>query len=255
MQITRLTLLAACLTAPAFSQDLTILLQRGIYLEETVGDLDGAIQVYRQIIAAGPNRAWEAEAQYHLGNCLLRKGDRKLAARTFGDLMVKHPEDTVLIGKASVHYVDPDVGYSFTAPNGWIFHTRRPYNGGPGECTDFQDPENQGQAIICAKGDIAASSNIDSRLSAGELAIVKSRLERSPDYVLRPGSPSFGWLEGQRTLTILADYTITSVAWTEWTTWVETEKTRASVVVYVPKSALADFQARFTPILNSFRIP
>jgi tetratricopeptide (TPR) repeat protein len=36
-----------------------VLLQRGIFLEETAGDIDGAIELYRQILSAGPWRhAW-----------------------------------------------------------------------------------------------------------------------------------------------------------------------------------------------------
>ena len=48
------------------------LLEKGIFSEETKGDLDEAIKIYRQILAdAKANRGFVAQAQYRLGQCLL----------------------------------------------------------------------------------------------------------------------------------------------------------------------------------------
>ena len=83
----RLLKIAMLLAAPALAQDATVLLQRGIYREETAGDLDGAIQVYRQVLAAGPQaKAYQAQAQERLKACLLRKAGKPTEAprsRTF----------------------------------------------------------------------------------------------------------------------------------------------------------------------------
>jgi hypothetical protein len=256
MKIARLALAAALLLTSALAQSFTVQLQRAIFLEETAGDLDGAIQLYRQILSAGAEaRVYEAEAQYHLGACLLKKGNKPLAARTFQDLMRKHPEETELVDKASIHYLDLTVGYALTVPAGWGIHSRLPYNGGPGSCADIQDPENKATVTICAKAERAASAEIDPRLLRGLTERLNSMKTTRPDFTVRPSSQATGLLGKAHTLTILADFTQGTVQMTEWTTWVQSETTRSSVVVYTRTANLQEFQERFTPILNSYRIP
>ena len=45
------------LGAPANAQSAADLLQKGIHAQETVGDVDGAIQIFRQV-AASPTVSW-----------------------------------------------------------------------------------------------------------------------------------------------------------------------------------------------------
>ena len=69
---------------PAQGQSTAELLQKGIYTQETVGDLDGAIKIYRQIInSASQSRTYAAQAQYRLGVCLLKKGENGKPSRHF----------------------------------------------------------------------------------------------------------------------------------------------------------------------------
>src|SRR5258708_16348565 len=50
------------------------LLQKGVYSEETKGDLDAAMQLYRQVVKeAKESQALAAPAQYHLGVCYYKK--------------------------------------------------------------------------------------------------------------------------------------------------------------------------------------
>src|ERR1017187_2987808 len=65
------------LGAPANAQSAADLLQKGIHAQETVGDVDGAIQIFRQV-AASPtaNKVLAAQAQYQLVGCMLQKGGR-----------------------------------------------------------------------------------------------------------------------------------------------------------------------------------
>jgi hypothetical protein len=77
------------------------LLQKGIYLQETVGDLDGAIKVYRQIAQmASESRANAAQAEYRLAVCLQKKGQQEEASRAFSKLIEKYPEQTEIVAKA-----------------------------------------------------------------------------------------------------------------------------------------------------------
>jgi hypothetical protein len=255
MKIARLFLAATLLLAPAFPQKFTVLLQRAIFLEETAGDVDGAIQLYRQILSSGADtRVYEAEAQYRLGACLLRKGDKPLAARTFQDLMERHPEETHLLSRASIHYRDPGMGFSFTVPAGWSIHPRAPSKG-PGRCADVQDPENKATIVVCAKPVRTALEAINERLVRGEVELVQLRRSSWPDFTLRQSSPTAFWRGESRILTILADYTLGADRMTEWTTWVQSETTRSSVIVHIRAPDFDEFRVRFRPILNSYRIP
>src|ERR1035437_587050 len=87
--------------APANSQSAADLLQKGIHAQETVGDVDSAIQIFRQVAASpAANKVLAAQAQYQLVVCMLQKGDRA-AARTELDLLARNfPDQPDLMTKA-----------------------------------------------------------------------------------------------------------------------------------------------------------
>ncbi|HEU0138570.1 MAG TPA: DUF3108 domain-containing protein [Bryobacteraceae bacterium] len=88
-------------TVPLKAQTAAELLQKGIYTQETLGDVDGAIKIYRQILStAGEVRTYAAQAQYRLGLCLLRKGERAEAEKTFTTLVEQYPDQKDLVAKA-----------------------------------------------------------------------------------------------------------------------------------------------------------
>lgn len=85
--ITQMVAVAAIAVTAAYSQTAAELMQKGIYTQETAGDLDGAITIYRQIVNAGSSpRDLAAQAQYRLAQSLLQKGDLGNAATEFGNL-------------------------------------------------------------------------------------------------------------------------------------------------------------------------
>jgi hypothetical protein len=122
-------------------------------------------------------------------------------------------------------------------------------------CVEVVDPGRKWTATICGRSEATRSSDIDDQLSKGAAAIVETRKQRFPDFALRPGNPVFGRLAGQRTLTMVANYTAGKTPYTAWAVWVQTEKTRASFGAQAPVAELADLQARFAPVLDSFRAP
>ena len=70
------------LGAPANAQSAADLLQKGIHAQETVGDVDSAIQIFRQVAASpAANKVLAAQAQYQLVVCMLQKGDRSAARK------------------------------------------------------------------------------------------------------------------------------------------------------------------------------
>jgi hypothetical protein len=95
--------LAVCIIAvPAVAQTTTELLQKGIYAQETEGNLDTAILIYRQIVNSAPSqRDLAAQAQFRLGQALLQKGDLTSAAQEFDTLARNYSDYRTLVSSLS----------------------------------------------------------------------------------------------------------------------------------------------------------
>jgi hypothetical protein len=88
----------------ALAQSASDLLQQGIYTQETLGDIDGAIKIFQQIVAeAKTNRLYAAQAQYRLGLCYLSKGMNTEAQEAFKTLIKEFPDQKELVAKATEH--------------------------------------------------------------------------------------------------------------------------------------------------------
>lgn len=76
-------------------------LEKGIYNEETTGNLDEAIKQYRQVLSdAQKTEGLAAQAQYRLGRCLNKQGKKKAAVEAFKTLIRKYPDQKELVAKA-----------------------------------------------------------------------------------------------------------------------------------------------------------
>ena len=98
-----LALVLLLLGSGVFAQKPTTseLLQKGIYLQETVGDLEGAIKIYKQVVGmTEESRANAAQAEYRLGVCLQKKGQQQEALETFRKLVKEYPEQTAVVAQA-----------------------------------------------------------------------------------------------------------------------------------------------------------
>jgi tetratricopeptide (TPR) repeat protein len=85
----------------ARAESLVDLLQKGIYTEQTVGDLEGAIKIYGQIVAnAEASRPCVSNAQYRLGMCYLRKGEKAKAAEAFKRVLAKYADQKEVFAQA-----------------------------------------------------------------------------------------------------------------------------------------------------------
>jgi hypothetical protein len=102
LRFVTVAMLALSLLATAGSaQTDAELLQKGIYTQETAGDLDAAIQIYRQVIStAGSQSAVAAQAQYQLVVCMLRKNDREAADKELQFLAQYFGNQPDLVSKA-----------------------------------------------------------------------------------------------------------------------------------------------------------
>jgi len=95
-----LVLWAATISASA-AESLSVLLQKGIFAEETEGNLDAAIGIYQQITTeAAANRSVAAQAQYRLGVCYQKKGNKEQAVSALNDLLKQFPTEEALGQKA-----------------------------------------------------------------------------------------------------------------------------------------------------------
>jgi hypothetical protein len=91
-------ILSATLTFAQSQPTAAELLQKGIYAQETAGDLDGAIKIYHQIVDSHPTqREIAAQAQYRLGMTQLDKGDAAAASQEIQRLGWDFPDYKELI--------------------------------------------------------------------------------------------------------------------------------------------------------------
>ena len=95
--------------APAAGQTTADILQKAIYTEETVGDLDAAIKLYRQAAGSGSeSRPYAAQAQLRLGQALLKKGDKEGATKAFEQLVHEYPDQKDALARAQ-EYLSADI--------------------------------------------------------------------------------------------------------------------------------------------------
>lgn len=88
----------------AAAQPASELLEKAIYTEETVGDLDQAIEIYQKVIAEGRSaRAAAGQAQYRLGCCLLKQKKNAEATEAFQKLIKEYPDQDLWVAKARDH--------------------------------------------------------------------------------------------------------------------------------------------------------
>ena len=80
------------------------LLEKGIYAEETKGDIDVAITIYQQLITESKaHQNLAAQAQFRIAQCLLKKNRKVEATAAFEKLIHDFPNEKGLIAKAREH--------------------------------------------------------------------------------------------------------------------------------------------------------
>ncbi len=98
-----LLLVSGLLTPVAHAKSPSLLLQEGVYAEETEGDLEKAISLYEQILEEYKEvERLGARATFQLGMCYWKKGQSQKAARYFQEVVDYYPEQTSITKKAKV---------------------------------------------------------------------------------------------------------------------------------------------------------
>ncbi|MCG8434869.1 MAG: tetratricopeptide repeat protein, partial [Gammaproteobacteria bacterium] len=86
-------LLVVALSMLASAQTTSELLEKAVYTEETVGNLDEAIDLYGKVIASAKAASREgAEAQYRLALCLKKQGKEIEAEEAFRTVVDEYPK-------------------------------------------------------------------------------------------------------------------------------------------------------------------
>src|ERR1700687_2136420 len=84
-------------TSPPPTESPSELLEKGIYNQETKGDLDSAIAIYLQVVSeSNNNHQIAAHAQFRLGQCYLKKNQPADATAAFEKLLHDFPNEKVL---------------------------------------------------------------------------------------------------------------------------------------------------------------
>src|SRR5687768_1851552 len=93
--------LAHSLVAWASPSDL---FEKGIYTEETKGELSTALDIYRQVVSdAGADRALAAQAQLRIGLCELKLGNKPQAISELEQLRDEFPDKGKLLAIIEQH--------------------------------------------------------------------------------------------------------------------------------------------------------
>ncbi len=99
-----LAAVAAFSAAASAAESASALLEKAIYTEETVGDLDAAAKLYRQAVAeAKKTEAVAAKAQYRLGLCLLKQGKKEQGIAALEKVVRQFPDQKELVAAARKH--------------------------------------------------------------------------------------------------------------------------------------------------------
>lgn len=277
---------ASLLTIPGSAQSATELLQKGIYAQQTAGDLDGAIKIFRQIVSSATpaQRAQAAQAQYLLVQSLIRKGDFTVAAQELQKLATDYPDykdlANSLVASASgaahamgaaaappcatpdlgtltgSHYQNKKTAVQFDLPQDWSVPCT--VSSGIGEMALLADADlKDATAFAWMTSENIAAGDIHSRLHWDFAEKEGSRRAQfGENYGYRLNSVQDETIGGQQALIAIADYTAADgTKMTEYHTWIYTTKTRAYFAARVAASDLPQFQPVFERIIQSAIIP
>ena len=102
--VVALAAVGASSAAAGAAESPSALLEKAIYTEETVGDLDAAAKLYEKAVAeAKKTEAVAAKAQYRLGLCLLKQGKKEQGIAALEKVVQQFPGQKELVAAARKH--------------------------------------------------------------------------------------------------------------------------------------------------------
>jgi hypothetical protein len=247
------------------------LLQKGIYMQETAGDLDAAIQIYRQITATAGQSPVAAQAQYRTAMTMLQKGDLNGASVEFSVLATKYPESQALIAKAAGRmslttphqstgtvqngqYRDNRSGLEFALPASWTIKYDQP-SSDDGNIVGLSEPGSNVDYAVWMKPEVLTPAEIPDRLRGAVPEKVKMNSNR-PGFAFRPESIQPRVVGRQHALSGVADYVENGQKLVAYYVWVYTEKTRSVFIARdIPAGDFASVQPRLDSLVSTAKVP
>jgi hypothetical protein len=158
------------------------------------------------------------------------------------------------------NYTDKLVGFSFVNLPGWTLEPHAPVLGGPGTCVGMKDPDATKYEFItiCGKPDITDAVRIDQTLRSGFTNYISWRtgsFAGETQLTVRPGSLLAGMIGGQESLSVILDYTKSNQPGAAYIVWVQSGKTRLSLIGETAASHLDSMIERLKPLRDSIRVP
>ena len=278
---------ALLLAAPAFAQTVTELLQKGIYAQETSGDLEEAIKIYREIVSsASGQHNIAARAQYRLAETFIQKGDLTNAAAEYQKLARDFPDQQRLLQGSKValtlqragaipgstaepagvlngrHYHHKLTGVEFDLPPGWSLGITRPVDGDPSQMTVLVDPDAQAIFASVAMSKVETPpASIAGALSRAVPQLIARRAGSGSaphgvaNYKIKDGSVEETSIGGRQAIRAVGEYELGGQKISELLTWIFTEHTRTYFFAKMASDDLPAMQVQFEQLLQSATIP
>jgi tetratricopeptide (TPR) repeat protein len=247
-------------------------MQKGIYAQDTAGNLDEAIAIYRRILGSGPApRGVAATAQFRLTQALAQKGDLDAAQREFQTLTLVYAEYRDLIAALAKRLVAANLAqraqrgiardytyYRHTATGAELTHMLG---------TSFQgdfDSFDGGQVAVFAGHFLAVSvwlkpqTQHPNDLAAAvrnDLAMAPGRRTDLDGWTVRQESVRPGGGADRQWLSAVADYTDQGKKMVELLTWYRTTKSHVFFFARVPAEQLDANQSKFEKMVAAAVIP
>jgi hypothetical protein len=262
----RIALTAVLLAFHCAAQTPAELLQKGIYTQETAGDPDGALQIYRQITASAPTQSpVAAQAQFRIAEVLLQKGDLNGAALEFNILATRFSEHQALIAKMASR-----LRGVFNQPAGIVrdgryrnkrtgleFPVQAPWK------ATYDGPSSDNGDMVGLSDGSSVDFGVWMIPEASTPAEIPEKLRAAPPtkakltgWAMRPESIQTRRINGQQALSAVADYVEDGQKMAAAYTWIYTAKTHVVFIAReVPVSDLPAVQARFDQLVATAVVP
>jgi len=255
----------AAQTVP-FSQQLA----SAIHAQDTAGNLDEAIRLYRQVLAAAPPRAQAVEAHFRLTQCLLHKGDLKQAAAELQILAATYPDQHALVASLSQRLsartkgprtrlgkVDPATGsYEHTAtgirvpiPSGW--RVTSDWEISDGDMLGLYDSASGAHSFVFMS-QYNGNGMIDAELRED---LAKKHKARGADWRVRPETIHRIVIGGEQAIVGAADYTEEMKRKVEYLVWMRNPKARLFFSARVPAEDFRGVESRLANFASQIRLP
>jgi hypothetical protein len=263
-----LTLFASGMAAQTVAEQL----QKAIYAQDTAGNLDEAIAIYRKIVASGQAaRAVAATAQLRLTQALLQKGDLEGASREFQTLALVYAEYRELITGMAKRMMAATLAQRAQRGTATDYtHYRHTATGvelkhafGTSFQGDFDSSDN-GQMVVFAGHQLAVSvwlraeTQQPNDLAAAvrnDMAIKPAQRTDLEGWTVRQESIRTGGGADRQWLSAVADYTDQGKKMVELLAWYRTTKNHLFFFARVPADQLGAHQTNFAQMVSAAVVP